>query len=334
MVARLLFMIAAFVVRQHVEQPPKYIIRFFEHRSHVYVASDGTRVEIPYALYAPRSLTSHRKYTLLVALHGAGQQGTDNTAQLRHFDETIMPNERNNDYPLFVLAPQCYRNLEWSTQEPGTMKPVKPGVTGKDMLDITCDLIDQLVADCPIDPNRIVLMGLSSGGTAAWELAGRYPKKFAAVMPFGSSPTANLDLDKLRQVKIWAFHSPLDRSVSPAAVQNLVSHLNGVGAVVTLSYSCDNESLDDEAMNHYCFGSAFEEYDLTSWILTQTRDGYSPNPGVIAWSNRFRWVYLRPRVINSVPYLVVTAVVLATVTEIRRRNAIRQKSAETVFHDS
>lgn len=56
-------------------------------------------------------------------------------------------------------------------------------------------LIDEIISLYPVDEKRIYLTGLSMGGYGAWDLAMKYPDRFAAlatVCSGGNSEKANV----------------------------------------------------------------------------------------------------------------------------------------------
>jgi Dienelactone hydrolase family len=59
-----------------------------------------------YRLYKPKNYDSAKSYPLILFLHGAGERGDNNTAQVRdalHWAKDSVQNE----HPYFILAPQC-----------------------------------------------------------------------------------------------------------------------------------------------------------------------------------------------------------------------------------
>ena len=58
-----------------------------------------------YTLIRPLNPEKDKKYPLVVFLHGAGERGDDNKAQLKYFPEWMAKPEIWEKYPCFVLAP-------------------------------------------------------------------------------------------------------------------------------------------------------------------------------------------------------------------------------------
>ena len=55
-----------------------------------------------------------RKYPLVIFLHGSGERGKDNEAQLKWGVKNFATDENMKLYPSFVIAPQCPENSGWS----------------------------------------------------------------------------------------------------------------------------------------------------------------------------------------------------------------------------
>ena len=61
-------------------------------------------------------------------------------------------------------------------------KFVRTGELGE-QLKIVLGILDETLAAYPVDSQRVYLTGLSMGGYGAWDLAVRFPERFAAVAP-------------------------------------------------------------------------------------------------------------------------------------------------------
>ena len=67
-----------------------------------------------YRLYIPKNYNVNLAYPIMITLHGAGERGNNNTAQLAYplglmwaDDSVQIP------HPCFVLSPQCPLNNQW-----------------------------------------------------------------------------------------------------------------------------------------------------------------------------------------------------------------------------
>src|SRR6266516_2645294 len=113
-----------------------------------------------------------RRYPLVIFLHGSGERGNDNEAQLKWGVANFASDENMMKYPAFVIAPQCPQNMNWSNFSRTDMKlqptPTKP-------MELLIGLIRQLIKTLPIDSNRIYITGLSMGGYGTYDAIERYP---------------------------------------------------------------------------------------------------------------------------------------------------------------
>ena len=127
------------------------------------------------------------KLPLIVFLHGSGERGSDNTAQLKHFAGWTATEEFQSKAPCFVLAVQCPADESWTPydlkafKERGEFPKMQPEPTRA--MRAVMQAMDEVIATKPIDHSRIYLTGLSMGGFGAFELAVRRPDFFAAVAP-------------------------------------------------------------------------------------------------------------------------------------------------------
>jgi predicted peptidase len=177
---------------------------------------------------------------------------------------------------------------------------------GGDMAEVLMDLLDQTMKDFPVDPDRVYLSGVSAGGTVCWELAMRYPDRFAAIAPLASTGGGSdrKKLEAIKRVPIWAFHSSNDALTPIEPVHQTVGLLQELGGIVHLT--------EVDSAYHDCWTAAFEEHDLMGWLLAQNRgQPCTELPG----REHIEWWYPA----GTVGFAALLA--LAIVTEIRRRRS-------------
>src|SRR3984957_12638069 len=59
-----------------------------------------------------------RKYPLVVFLHGSGERGNDNDAQLKWGVMNFATDQNMIAHPAIVIAPQCPEHQTWSSETP------------------------------------------------------------------------------------------------------------------------------------------------------------------------------------------------------------------------
>lgn len=169
-------------------------------------ASDSMK----YRLYVPANYNPAQKYPIVVALHGIGERGFDNSIQLTR-EELAQPWVRDSvqaKHPHFVMVPQCPTNQLWWPS--GTWQ----GSRSKPNIMIT-EALDSLKRAYSLDTTRFYVVGLSMGGFGAIELMKWRPELWAAAIPTaGGGDTAAAAIAQLIKTPTWFFHSLTDPTVS------------------------------------------------------------------------------------------------------------------------
>ena len=226
-------------------------------------AKDGQA--LPYRLFLPKNRDSQKSYPLVLAMHGAGERGTDDSIQLTtHQLATVWARDSNQaKYPAFILAPQCppYPAVWVNTPfAQGTYDHAKVTVTPP--MRATEELLDSLVKALHIDTNRIYVAGLSMGGYATWDLLMRNPRKFAAAIPIcGGADTALAA--SIKQVPLWVFHGDSDHTVPVSASREMVAGLLKAGGTPVYT--------EYKGVDHGSWGPALQEPKLAEWLFAQKR---------------------------------------------------------------
>ena len=157
---------------------------------------------------------------LIVFLHGSGERGSDNTAQLKHIVGWSATEALQSTHPCFVLAMQCPDGETWSpidikaARERGETPKFAPEPTRA--MRALMQALEEVRQAKAIDQRRIYLTGLSMGGFGAFDLAARRPGLFAAVVPVcgGGDPST---ADLVAAVPFYIVHGT-DDPVVPVAL--------------------------------------------------------------------------------------------------------------------
>ncbi len=116
-----------------------------------------------YLLYLPEGYAEQEaSWPLLLFLHGAGERGDSLDLVNVHGPPKLI--EQGQGFPFIVVSPQCPVEQRWSVK--------------------TLDkLLNDIAAQYRVDEDRIYVTGLSMGGFGTWNLAARFPHRFAAIAP-------------------------------------------------------------------------------------------------------------------------------------------------------
>lgn len=158
--------------------------------------------DMRYLLWFPAGFSPGDDVALVVFLHGSGDDDYDSrwlTSQ--GLPAVLLFEEAPTQRPFVLLAPQAAPGTSWEMgSQPETVMA----------------LIDDVIVRYGLDPSRVSLTGLSMGGYGAWDLATRYPDRFAAVASVSGSGygrlglPVDLDVCSLVDVDMRAYHGSAD----------------------------------------------------------------------------------------------------------------------------
>ncbi len=192
----------------------------FEEHTHVFSGHGYEKEPFRYRLLRPEHAEPGEQYPLVLFLHGAGERGDDNRAQLKYLPELMATGPYRQAFPCFLVSPQCRAGRWWI--------PRAEDKPGGEQLEMALEILDSVEKSCPIDPRRVYLTGLSMGGFGCWNLAAKYPERFAAVVPIcGGGNAANAG--KLVDIPIWAVHGAEDDVVRPELSRAMIEAVRAAG---------------------------------------------------------------------------------------------------------
>lgn len=257
-----------------------------------------------YRLFTPPEINKEMKYPLLVWFHGAGEGGSDNVKHLVHVDTAISVFEsKQGPFPGFILAPQNPKRTPWFGGPNGR--------TEDDMLSITWRMVQSTIQAFPIDEDRIVVAGVSSGGNACWEMALRHPGQFAAIAPVAAAGGDKSRAGKLLGCPIWAFNNVYDKQAPIDGTRQMVAAVRAAGGraklteVVNIGHAVWIEALHNDS-------------NLLEWLLARRRGEWS-------WQCYYQFVeWQRIAVQCGLPATVLTISLIWLWR--RRRFAVRPRS--------
>jgi len=205
-----------------------------------------------------------RKYPLVIFLHGSGERGSDNDAQLKWGAMSFATDEMMSMYPAFVIAPQCPAGMTWSnvnrtnnnrliTLQPNPSKP----------MELVIALVQQIIKKAPIDTNRIYITGLSMGGYGTFDAIERYPDLFAAAMPVcGGGDTSKAA--SIAHIPMWIVHGSEDATVNPLNSVDMLQALMNAGAHPGFSMYPET--------GHFSWLAAYNNKLAIEWMFRQRKN--------------------------------------------------------------
>jgi len=202
-----------------------------------------------------------RKYPLVIFLHGSGERGNDNKAQLKWGVLNFATDRAMALHPAIVIAPQCPENQEWASyteNQKRTKLRLKP--TPSEPMELLIGLIHQLIRKYPVDTSRIYITGLSMGGYGTYDAIERYPDLFAAAVPVCGAGDVS-KAASIAKIPIWIFHGAEDPVVNPLFSLDMVEALTKAGAHPGLTFYPE--------VGHFSWLAAYSDPLMMEWLFRQ-----------------------------------------------------------------
>lgn len=221
-----------------------------------------------YRILFPLNAVESEKYPLVVVLHGSGERGGDNMAQLRWGGDLFADQANREEFPAIVLFPQCPADDSWGRVGDGKIADASQRFTflsnepiGRP-LELVLELIESLVASGKVDSKRIYIGGLSMGGFGTFEALWRRPELFAAAFAIcGGGDTTKVDA--YAKIPIRVFHGDIDPIVGVNYSRTMVEALQKAGANVQYT--------EYPGVGHDSWKNAFAEPGLLPWLFAQKK---------------------------------------------------------------
>lgn len=223
---------------------------------------------LPYRILYPQNFDESRKYPYLLLLHGAGERGRDNLAQLAHGSRLFAGDDFRTSYPAIVVFPQCPPESYWAnvTVERDTMPfqfDFKTGGAPTKAMRLLLELVEEQTSRPYIDPQRLYVGGLSMGGMGTLELLRRKPGSFAAALAIcGGDHPANAK-KYADNTSIWLFHGTADNVVPVTYSRQLADTLKALEA--------DMRYTEYPGVKHDSWDHAFAEPELAPWLFSKKK---------------------------------------------------------------
>lgn len=240
-----------------VENPSTDPLELFESRE--YVGENGESLN--YRLLKPADFDPNKKYPLVIFLHGAGERGSDNAAQLKHCMAQFCTPEHRQKYPCYVLAPQCPKDQKWADIDWSSETSVFPQEISRS-LGLTFEVVDSMLADSAISKSRVYITGLSMGGYGTWDALARRPELFAAAIPVCGGGDVET-VSAFKDIPVWCFHGADDKAVQVEKSRTMVAALKAAGG--------EPRYTEYPGVGHDSWTQTFANEETFQWLFAQKR---------------------------------------------------------------
>ena len=241
---------------------------FSDYEKHYFNAPE---LNMPYRYLRPKDSNSLIRFPLVIFLHGANAKGFDNEAQLNVGGRFFLRDSIRENYPSYVLFPQCPERDLWAFFEiktdaaagsveqlnfPFSKKPTETSM-------VLMKLIDSLVHSDEIDAHRIYIGGLSQGGMGVLDLIARYPMVFAAAFSICGAGNVASTKNFAGKTSLWLFHGDSDDVVPVKFSRDYFKRLQKLKADVLYS--------EYRGVKHNSWVNAFSESSLMNWLFSKRK---------------------------------------------------------------
>ena len=222
-----------------------------------------------YRLLLPENFESpseqNKKYPVVLFLHGAGERGDDNLAQLKHVAGEFARPDRRKEYPAIVIVPQCptekrWVEVDWSKPEgKGEFPP-----SASPAMETAMGMLKTWTDSGRADLSRIYIAGLSMGGYGTWYASAIDQRPFAAAVPIcgGGDPDW---AQRYAGLPIWTFHGDADTVVPVSRSREMIAALKAAKQTPEPIYT------EIAGGPHDVWTNAFKRDDLFQWLFSQRK---------------------------------------------------------------
>ncbi len=212
-------------------------------------------------LYRKTTATTSTAAPLVLFLHGAGERGSDNSAQLVHCVGPILDWFARKGQGVHLIAPQCENDRRWVETDWSSPAHTFQSIPSR-MMRLALQLLEKTIREENVDPARVYVAGISMGGYGTWDAICRRPDLFAAAMPVcggGDPHKAAL----IRNLPVLAVHGDADSAVPTIRSRDMVDALRRLDAPVRY--------IEYHRCGHNCWKPAFDDDALLEWLFSHRR---------------------------------------------------------------
>ncbi len=202
-----------------------------------------------------------KKYPVMLFWHGAGESGTvyDNEFQLLHGGQLFRDRVDNGEFDGFLIYPQN-----------------TSGFFGNSYYGPMIQVLDSMAKYCKLDVDRVLVDGLSAGGTATFEITAGYPTRITKAAPSAAAAGAMVNIvSQWMHIPVWFATGGQDSNPTPFMANITEDSLLNRGADVRWTLY--------PSLGHFVWNNHWQEPDFVPYM----NDMHKANPLVFFQRNLF-----------------------------------------------
>ena len=224
---------------------------------------DG-RDTLRYRVLYPEGYVKGKQYPLVLFLHGGGERGRDNQAQLQHGVNRFLEPYSRARFKCIVIAPQCPPGQSWNSMEANrSVTPIERTFDYKRPeprpLQMSIALLRKFISEGAVNRKQVYITGLSMGGMGTFEAVGRYPELFKAAASVCGGGDAAAYGPRQAKVDFWIFHGTDDDVVDVKYSRQMADRLKALKNPVKYS--------EYPNVKHDSWVNAYAEPEFLTWMF-------------------------------------------------------------------
>ena len=186
---------------------------------------------------------------MVMFLHGFGERGADGRTQLTVGLAPLISARSKSPKPVEFVAlfPQAYSG-GWNPESADGLLAMK--------------VLERVQAQYRIDVDRIYLTGISNGASGVWQLAAKYPDKWAAIVPIGGAANPAI-ASVIKDIPCWCFHGTADTTFEAEIPRKMITALRAAGG--------NPKYTEYTSRGHDIWLKPYLQPELNGWLLGQKR---------------------------------------------------------------
>lgn len=227
------------VLHQGINPDPRPYVRYSSTAGYIFKEGD---TELPFRLVKPEAEEEGKTYPLVVYLHGAGERGNDNIAQMQC---SMLRGVEKHGESCYILMPQVFEDNYWAD----------------DAYDAALTKLIEYMLKCyAVDSSRIYITGISMGGAGVLDQLLRHPGKYAAAMPVCGYTTVE-DLTAFAGTPMWLAHNSGDKTVFVEYSRNIYAAVKDISEAKYTEY---------DRNGHNAWDKFYSDPEVWDWAFSKS----------------------------------------------------------------